>query len=214
MSVLVKRHTLLSVILMLFSNISFAEPSSLQGLRFKTQHDVPVSPPQNIQYVLFSHDMNSKDLVSEAINDKNEGFLSKLNTVYIANISGMPRIIARMFAYPAMRKQKYDIWLDEVGEKTAGWAREEGKVTLYSINNLQVTAIEFIDSPDTLLSRISQPPPSPTSVTDSITTISESDTTTSGPNTEPAESNTESFEPDTVTTKSEPASEVITPAEN
>lgn len=133
---------------------SQAEPLALDKLRFKTQHDVPVKVPDNIRLILFAHDMDGKDIVDAAITDKTSDYLPSHNSAFVANISGMPSLIARLFAYPAMRKENYAIWLDEKGTQTADWAQQENTVTVYTLNNLNIVTTEFVTEPERLLELI------------------------------------------------------------
>jgi len=142
---------LLAAAALMFAGTLQAEPTNIQKLSFKTQHGTPVKLHAGLRTIIFAHDMSSKDIVDEAISDKAKGYLEQHNAAFVANISDMPRIIARMFAYPAMRKENYDIWLDEMGTQTTDWDQAEDKVTVYSLNNLTISTVELVDSPQQLM---------------------------------------------------------------
>lgn len=125
---------------------AFADQTALQHLRFKTQHDTPVKISSNIRIVLFAHDMDSKDVIDEMLAGKPEDYLKQHDAIYVANVSGMPRIIARMFAYPAMREKPYDIWLDESGTQTGDWLQSEGKVTIFQLDNFRIVSSTTTDN--------------------------------------------------------------------
>ncbi|MAD46753.1 MAG: hypothetical protein CMI02_03710 [Oceanospirillaceae bacterium] len=122
-----------------------ALPHDLDRLRLKDQHDTPVKIPTDTRYVVFAHDMSSKDLVEEWLESKDDGFMKNNRIVYVVNISGMPRIIARMFAFPALRKLPYQVIIDEVGQKTGDWETRDSAVSVFTVKDLSVTDTAFID---------------------------------------------------------------------
>ncbi|WP_430462447.1 hypothetical protein ACQUQU_06580 [Thalassolituus sp. LLYu03] len=142
------------------SPMAQAMPKSMQNLRLKDQNELPVKVSANIRYVLFAHDMSSKDLVQEMLADKPADYLDTHHTLFVADISGMPRIIARMFAYPSLRKLPYQVLLDEVGARTENWERRDSAVTLFRVDNFTVTSYDFIDSRDALEDALNVLPPS------------------------------------------------------
>lgn len=143
--------------LMLSATVS-AAPDSMQNLLLRDQHETPVKVSANIRYVIFAHDMSGKDLVKEMLEEKPADYLDTHDALFVADVSGMPRIIARMFAYPSMRKLPYRMLLDEVGNRTADWERRDSAVTLYRVDNFRVTGFEFIDSVAALEAAINTPP--------------------------------------------------------
>lgn len=139
---------------------AWAQPESMQPLRLKDQNEVPVKVSANIRYVLFAHDMSGKDLVEDMLSDKPADYLDTHHALFVADISGMPRIIARMFAYPSLRKLPYRVLLDEVGNRTADWERRDSAVTLFRLDNFNVTGFDFIDTKEALEEAINTLPPS------------------------------------------------------
>lgn len=139
---------------------AWAQPDSMQTLRLKDQNEVPVKVSANIRYVLFAHDMSSKDLVKEMLADKPADYLNTHHALFVADISGMPRMIARMFAYPSLRNLPYRVLVDEVGNRTAGWERRDSAVTLFRLENFAVTGFDFIDTKEALEEAINTLPPS------------------------------------------------------
>jgi hypothetical protein len=70
--------------------------------------------------------------------------------VAITDISGMPAMIRRMMALPAMKKRSYRIWLDATGKLVAGWPREPGKVTVMELDDFSITGTTFAGDEPTL----------------------------------------------------------------
>lgn len=123
-----------------------ALPHELDRLRLKDQHETPVKIPTDTRFLVFAHDMSGKDIVTEWLESKEEGYMNTNRVVYVVNISGMPRIIARMFAMPALRKKPYQIIIDEVGQKTEDWESSDDKVSVFTVDDLTVTNKQFAAS--------------------------------------------------------------------
>ena len=68
----------------------------------------------------------------------------------MSDISGMPGMIRRFVALPAMRKRPYRMVLDRDGQATAEFPAEEGKVTLLRLDALKIEAVEYVDSAQAL----------------------------------------------------------------
>lgn len=151
------------------SSMAQAMPESMQNLRLKDQNELPVKISANIRYVLFTHDMSGKDLVKDMLEDKPADYLETHHALFVADVSGMPRIIARMFAYPALRKLPYKVLLDEVGTRTADWERRDSAVTLFRIENFIVTGYDFIDTQEALEDALNVILPEAPAVPDNIT---------------------------------------------
>lgn len=65
----------------------------------------------------------------------------------MADISGMPGMIARLFALPKMRGYGYSLLIASDPDATAHIPRQPGKVTLIQLKDGRVTGISFTDDP-------------------------------------------------------------------
>ena len=82
--------------------------------------------------------------------------MSQHNTFFVADTSGMPRLIAKFVALPALRKRPYLVLLDPGPSVTMDFPSEKDKVTLIHLQNLKVKAIEFVDNPADVTKAIEQ----------------------------------------------------------
>ncbi len=98
--------------------------------------------------ILFSRDMGGGDFLKRALADAPEGFLAEHGAVYVADISGMPSIIARLFAVPSMRRRGYPMLLDRDGATTARLPDVPGKATLLFLEEGALVRVLHADSPD------------------------------------------------------------------
>ena len=133
----------LSVALM--SHAAFAEyyavGDKIEPFTLEDQHGESHTVDASVKVILFSRDMEGGDLLKEGLADAAPGYLGGKNAVYVADISGMPGLIAKMFAIPAMRDRPYSMLLDRDGETTARLPDMEGQATLVFLDRLTVQRV-------------------------------------------------------------------------
>ena len=137
-------HIVLGIVLPLvyaLKNKPFA-PFSLED-----QHGVIHAVDDATRVILFSREMKGGNTLKQALADAGEGFLGSRAAVYIADISGMPRLIARIFAIPRMRERPYAVLLDRDGTATARLPDVEGSATLIFVEGLTIQRIEHLETP-------------------------------------------------------------------
>ena len=76
-------------------------------------------------------------------------FLTKNQTVYVGDISGMPYLISRFFAIPKMQKYQFSIlFLDEENQKY--FDKKEDMITVYTLENGKILSSSFISKKEEL----------------------------------------------------------------
>jgi hypothetical protein len=118
------------------------------GIALEDQHGETAKIDASTRLVLFTRDMEAGDTVKAALAEKRTADLEVLGLVYAADISGMPGLVRRMFAVPAMRKRGYAMLLDTTGEETERIPSEPSRATLIALEDLEVTSIRFLDRAD------------------------------------------------------------------
>lgn len=139
---------------LIISSLAQAE-INFESLKLTDQHSEVHTITEVTKLIIFSHDMNGKDIVHEAIKDQTASFLDAHKSIYVADINAMPAIIARLFAYPAMRGYPYLIWLDKDGSQTQNWPRKKGTVSLLKIESNKLIEHQFYTDSKALFSAIS-----------------------------------------------------------
>ncbi len=127
---------------------SIAHEHNDQGIKLAKitladQFDESKAIDATTKIVLFAHDMTGNDLIEEALSDFDNQKLDAKKAVYIADISGMPSLIAKLFAIPSMRDRAYSIMLDKEGDVTAKFERKEDKVTIFYLDKEAITKTAF-----------------------------------------------------------------------
>lgn len=132
-----------------------ATPSCTIGAKIsqfslEDQHNVTHTVDEDVRLILFTKDKKSNKLVEEALVGVEKDYLPGRHAVCVSDISGMPKLISKIFAMPKMKKYPYEILLDRDRSVTRDFPSKENSVTLLYIKNLQITDIQFANSPETI----------------------------------------------------------------
>lgn len=135
--------------------VAFANPlavdSTVSELKIKDQFEKEHTLNANIKTILFASDKATSDMLRDYLLplSEKENILEKNNAVYIADISGMPSLISKYIALPKMKKYPFSILLlDETNKDN--FTKEDGKIIVYTLDNLKVTNITKISTPQEL----------------------------------------------------------------
>jgi len=113
----------------------------VEAFTLEDQHGVEHTLDATIELILFSRDMDGGDLVKQALAEAPADLLSSRHALYVADIRGMPKLVAKLFALPAMRKRPYPLLLDRDGATTAQLPDVEGRATLIFLRDFEVTRV-------------------------------------------------------------------------
>lgn len=128
---------------------TLAPGMALPPLTLTDQHDVAATIGADTRVVLFTRDMDAGDVAKEALAE-HAALLDTAHAVYVADISRMPSLVAKLFALPAMRKRPYRMLLDRDGAATADLPAREGEVTVLRLADGKIAAIEYVASAEAL----------------------------------------------------------------
>jgi len=79
------------------------------------QFDQAFTLDNQTQTLLVVRSMDAAKVVGAALEGQPKGYLEARHAVFVADIQRMPRLIAKMFAVPAMRDYSYRVMLDREG---------------------------------------------------------------------------------------------------
>ncbi|MDR8525346.1 MULTISPECIES: hypothetical protein [Shewanella] len=125
----------------------------IADITLQDQHQVDYHVDSKTTRVLFSRSMDGGTLIQEALEAEPE-LVSDTGLMYVADISGMPSLIARFVALPQFKKFPYRVALDNEGEQTKPLPAEKDQATLIELNNNQITKITFFASTTDLLAAL------------------------------------------------------------
>ena len=130
--------------------------SKLEDFKFKDQFDKETSLKDSTKKVMFAFTKPTGHLIKMYMADKKENYLTSRDIIFIADISGMPSIIATMFAIPDMKESKYPILLIKEKEKAMRFRNEQHKnsAMIITLKNKIIQNVKFVTNDKDLKSEI------------------------------------------------------------
>ena len=104
------------------------------------QFDQAFTLDNQTQTLLVARSMDAAKLVAAALQDQPKGYLEARHAVFVADIQRMPRLIAKMFAVPAMRDYPYRVMLDRDGRVAPRYPGPVDKVLWLQLKDGQLVA--------------------------------------------------------------------------
>jgi len=130
----------------LFAN-SFNVNSPIGSFEMTDQFDKKHTVNAAVKTIIVSFEKDTSANLNEFLEKQEAGFLEKNNAAFIADISGMPSIITKIFALPKMRNYNYNILLI-TDEEDKRFLQKEEKLTVYKIENGVITSVEYAGKED------------------------------------------------------------------
>ena len=128
-------------------------------LTLEDQHGRAGSVGDGVRVVVVSRDMEAGDVVKKAFAGRDQAFLDTNGAVYVANISGMPALITRLFALPRMRERPYRMLLDRDGSATKDIPAVPGRPTVLTLESGRIVRMSQPADPGALAAEIAPPQP-------------------------------------------------------
>lgn len=139
-----------------FAQASFyAEGELISSFQLQDQFENEVAVSATTKVLLFSRSMKGGDIIKDALEQlKVDNQHSFESLVYVADISGMPSLIARFVAIPQMKDLPFSMGLDREGDVTKMLPGEEDKATLIRLDKLKIIDVVIIESSEALLKEL------------------------------------------------------------
>ncbi|WP_428026474.1 hypothetical protein [Arcobacter sp.] len=132
--------------LFLYAN-SFEVNQNIGTFSLPNQFDEKQTIDSSIETLVVSFEKDTGKDVNEFLSSKDKDFLKNHHAAFIANISGMPSIITKMFALPKMRGYKHNVLLI-YDEEDKRFKSQEDKSTVYKLKDGVIKTIFFITKDD------------------------------------------------------------------
>ncbi|BBN59723.1 hypothetical protein [Hydrogenovibrio marinus] len=129
-----------------FAHAGQADAVQLTAHEFKNQWDKPAKLDASVQWVIFSHHKDGNEWVRDALNELGIKNLEERHWLYVADISGMPSFVTKLFALPKMRKYDFPIALSDDEVNTQNWPEKEDTVSVYKLENLKIVETKTFPS--------------------------------------------------------------------
>ena len=118
------------------------EGAPIQALVIKDQFEKNVSiTPQTKQIIIAF--TKSQGEVIKAFLEANPNYLTDNNALYFMDATAVPSVIMSMFMMPKFKKYSYSIGLLDNEKDVAYFPKKEDRMTVITLDNLNVTAISF-----------------------------------------------------------------------
>ncbi|WP_434953034.1 hypothetical protein ACRWQL_08105 [Shewanella sp. HL-SH4] len=122
----------------------------LTEMSLHNQFNKPLNVTSQTQVLLFSRDMDGGAVIQAAF-EQTSADKRPENLVYVADISGMPSLIAKFIAVPKMQDYSFMLGLDREGDITARFPSEKSQATIIKINQLKVISIAYAQDVESLI---------------------------------------------------------------
>ena len=150
---------LMASLIMAPLSLAQSEPDSIELTgKVLPQHQLPDAfgnvyqlPYPGLRHVLFSADMEANDLMEQSFGQLEKGDFTAAGLAYVADISGMPGLVARFFAIPSLRDYPFRVLLARKAEQVSQLPHEEGAVTVLSLSpEGNIEQLSFVKSESAL----------------------------------------------------------------
>lgn len=126
----------------------------LSPVNFEDQHGDTVTFDASVNWLIFAHHNKGAKMTKDAIDQVEISDFTAHQGLYVADISKMPTLISKMFAMPAMRKFEFNVALDKDGDLTQHWPKQDDKVTLITLDSLNLVNVQYVDSTEEIITFI------------------------------------------------------------
>ncbi|MFC0709020.1 FAD/FMN-containing dehydrogenase [Azorhizophilus paspali] len=111
------------------------------------QHEQAYSLNEETRVLLIARSMDGARLVEAVLKTRPQGYLEARRAVFVADISRMPSLVARLFAVPAMRDYPYRVLLDRDARVASRYPGDPAKVLWLDLEHGRLRAMrEFADA--------------------------------------------------------------------
>ena len=104
------------------------------------QFDQAYTLDDQAQVLLVARSMDAAKLVNAALQGQPKGYLEARHGVFVADIQRMPRLVAKLFAVPAMQSYNYRVMLDRDARIAPRYPAPVDKVLRLQLDNGKLTA--------------------------------------------------------------------------
>ncbi|ARU49948.1 hypothetical protein FA592_06335 [Sulfurospirillum diekertiae] len=120
------------------------EGTTIQAPVIKDQFEKTVDITPQTKQIIIAYTKAQGDLLKSFL-EANPNYLSENSALYLMDATAVPSMVMSMFMLPKFKKYSYAIGLLENEKDVAYFPKKEDQITIITLNNLNVTAIDFKD---------------------------------------------------------------------
>jgi len=121
---------------------SLKEGSVIQAPAIKDQFEKTMSITPQTKQIIIAYTKSQGD-VMKAFFEANPNYLSENSALYLMDATAVPSLVMSMFMMPKFKKYPYAIGLLENEKDVAYFPKKEDRLTVITLDNLNVTTIDF-----------------------------------------------------------------------
>ncbi|KFL33013.1 MULTISPECIES: hypothetical protein [unclassified Sulfurospirillum] len=114
----------------------------IQAPVIKDQFEKAVNITPQTKQIIIAYTKSQGDGM-KAFFEANPNYLSEHNALYFMDATAVPSLVMSMFMMPKFKKYTYGIGIIDNDKDAAYFPKKEDKLTVISLDNLSVTAIDF-----------------------------------------------------------------------
>ena len=123
--------------------------SVIPSLTVKDQFEKMHTVDANIKTIIFSASKTEGTTIKDFLLKKDKDYLTTNNTVYIADITGMPSLVTKFIAMPKMKDYPFSVLLVDDTNKGL-FAVQEDMISIISLDNGKITDVKYVKTADEL----------------------------------------------------------------
>jgi len=118
------------------------EGTTIQAPVMKDQFEKTVNITPQTKQIIIAYTKSQGDVL-KAFLEAHPNYLSENNALYLMDATSVPSLVMSMFMMPKFKKYSYSIGLLENEHDVAYFPKKEDQITIITLDNLNVTAIDF-----------------------------------------------------------------------
>ena len=123
--------------------------NTLPTLKIKDQFEKEHIVDANIKTIIFSASKTEGTTIKDFLLKKDKDYLTTNNTVYIADITGMPSLVTKFIAMPKMKDYPFSVLLVDDTNKGL-FPVQEDMISVISLDNGKITDVKYVKTADEL----------------------------------------------------------------
>lgn len=123
--------------------------SVIPSLTVKDQFEKMHTVDANIKTIIFSASKTEGTTIKDFLLKKDKDYLTTNNTVYIADITGMPSLVTKFIAMPKMKDYPFSVLLVDDTNKGL-FPVQEDMISIISLDNGKITDVKYVKTADEL----------------------------------------------------------------
>lgn len=141
------------LIIMLFYMELFAENfafKELSSFTYETPTGQQVEISKDVELIIVAFEKDIAMVINDYLDTQDASYLVKHNTIFIADVHKMPKMIAKIVALPKLQKYKHPIYLYYGNKLKDSVLKKEAKITLLHVEDEKIKEVSYISTQDEL----------------------------------------------------------------